>query len=96
MHPTTHWAVCVSWVPILHGCFCWLQEEAQAGVEVYAEALTQHYEEGMARKLGLKAYDRDVAVGFMKLLFDDTGEGLAAVPLSAHAWVTSQDRKSVV
>ncbi|GAB4819866.1 hypothetical protein N2152v2_006912 [Parachlorella kessleri] len=50
------------------------QEEAQAGVEAYAEALTQHYEEGMARKLGLKAYDREVAVGFMKLLFDDTAD----------------------
>lgn len=28
----------------------------------------------MAAKLGLKAYDRGVAAGFMRLLYDDSGE----------------------
>lgn len=51
-----------------------LQEQAQAGIEAYADALTQHYEASMARKLGLRRYERDVAIAFMKLLYDDSGK----------------------
>ena len=52
---------------------CRLQEQAREGIEAYGETLTREYEAGMAAKLGLRAYDREVAIGFLKLLYDDQG-----------------------
>ena len=64
----------------------WLQEAAEEVVGQYADVLMEAYNGRTARKLGVKQYDRDLAVGFMQLMYEDkadftnTWRALADVP----------------
>ena len=49
------------------------EEEAAGALRAYADALTSHYNAVMARKLGLRAYDRELAGDLFKLMYDDAG-----------------------
>ncbi|KAL4433856.1 hypothetical protein ABPG75_000297 [Micractinium tetrahymenae] len=50
------------------------QEEASEALQAYAATLTEGYESGVAAKLGLKAYDREVAAGLLRLMYDDSAD----------------------
>lgn len=46
------------------------EAEATAAVEAYVSAISTNYEAVSASKFGLPAYDRDLAVGWLRLLID--------------------------
>ena len=47
------------------------EEEARAGLVAYGEALTEHFSDMMARKMGLRIYDRVLVNGLLKEMFED-------------------------
>lgn len=51
-----------------------MQEEATDAVGEYSVALKAHYEEGMAAKLGLPTYNRDIAVGLLTNMYQDDAD----------------------
>lgn len=65
------------------------EEEASEALRTYAKVLTEGYEGGMSRKLGLQAYDREVAMGLMKLMYEDAADytntfrSLSTIPATA-------------
>lgn len=38
----------------------------------YVETLTKHYNDGIRRKMGLKTYDREIAAGLLKEMYEDS------------------------
>lgn len=50
------------------------QEEAADCVVAYGRTMTQHYEAAVARKLGLRAYDRDLSTGLMQEMYEDAAD----------------------
>lgn len=49
-------------------------DEIETAVQRYQEVLTQEYTERMARKMGLRTYDRDLVVTFLQNLFRSKGD----------------------
>lgn len=50
------------------------EEEAREGLVVYGTALTERFSEMMGQKLGLKEYDRVLANGLFKAMFEDAAD----------------------
>eukprot|EP00887_Chlorella_sp_A99_P003723 scaffold7.g3723.t1 len=50
------------------------EEQAAAAVGRYADALEASYNRGMARKLGLRQYDKELAVGLMRNMYEDAAD----------------------
>jgi uncharacterized protein YdiU (UPF0061 family) len=50
------------------------QAQAQPIVDSYVEVMSDAYTARMAKKLGLSAYDRDLAVGLVTLMYEDRAD----------------------
>lgn len=47
------------------------EEQASDALVAYGETLTHHYNDAMARKLGLKAIDKELLNGLLKCMYED-------------------------
>lgn len=48
------------------------EEEAREALVAYVETLTECYNDAIRRKLGLKSYDRELAAGLLKEMYEDS------------------------
>lgn len=50
------------------------QEEAQEAVESFMDVLLTEYEARAARKMGLKQYNKELAIGLLTLMYEDKAD----------------------
>ena len=71
-----------------------VQATAQEIVDSYADTMTEQYTSRMARKLGLREYRKELAVGLITLMYEDKADFTNT--FRAMASVCADDEPSTV
>ena len=71
-----------------------VQATAQEIVDSYADIMTEQYTSRMARKLGLREYRKELAVGLITLMYEDKADFTNT--FRAMASVSADDKPSTV